>query len=1302
MKKLFFMLAVLASILWNCGKDNNELDKPDNPQKPVTPTDSVLVLSISDLVFDATGGWQEFTVYCSGVWTLTGGNEWCRPESTSGVGEIRVKVSTEASTLTSDRNVVLTAKSGSQTKLLTVTQKGVNALTLTKDKFDVPQEGGNLTIEVSSNMDYTVTIPSAFGGWIRQTTPTKAMQTRSYYFTVVANEGVDSREGYIIIGGNGLTDTVRVYQAPQVRLILTENTYRLTAETQEFEVELKTNIDYKVIIPDSVETWISCLPETRALRTDRIRFAISKNQGNTTRTAAVIIKERNGERTDTLHISQMPGHVLLLGSKEIYVKADGETIAVKLTTDVDYDVEIPDSVSSWVSRLRTKALQTEELRFTVARNGSGKARIAPIIVKERAGNLSDTLYIRQIDKNDLVLGNKVFVVPAEGEAILLPLADKGDYELEIPDSVRYWISQLKGAPEVFGFFVSSNGMESRTAVVMVKEQKSGLCDTVHVRQEQWNNLFLAQYREVRARAKGETVTVMLRTNVDYDIVIPDSVSSWISRVNTRALRNEEIHLTVAENLTGRERTAKIIVLDKEQTLSDTIRLIQATKSPDGIYVGDIVFRTENDLVDFWDAGYTHVQGNVEVASDSYYNTLKTLEKLDNQLVEINGTLTLNNYNLADLKGLSGLKKITGDFLVVQGNMATFQGLEALESIGGNFDLSTTSYSSSSQTFEGLERLTSIGGNLKAAYRSLKGLSSLKSIGGNAEFSSISSLEGLERLENIGGNFKVSYASYLTSFKGLSNLRSISGDFELAASSQYDTFKALESFEGLERLESIGGNFKLLGDHYSNSFAMTSFKGLNNLTSIGGDFELLCDHSSFKALESFAGLERLKSIGGSFKLLGDSSDSFIALTSFKGLSNLMNIGGDFELFNSYSSFKALESFTGLERLESIGGSFKVLYTSSLTSFKGLSNLRSINGDFETNTFVGSLESFEGLERLESIGRNFKPYMKSFKGLSSLTSIDGDCELNTNIYLESFEGLERLERISGNLKINLNFSDSFVAFVGLNGLKRISGNFEIHANNSHCLALLSDFNGLGNLQDIGGDFKLIANEYGLEEFSSFKGLDNLKSIGGDFEVNTNSSEKNMYASNSPLEKLASFEGLETLEKIGGSLRVIASAVSNSTSSGSHSSSSLPALTSFRGLSGLKTIGGDLEVKAFSEDLSTSSFASARSASALDALTSFEGLDNLQSIGGSLKVTASTAVKSSAEPRPTLSVLKSLTSFDGLNSLTSIGGESFIATGCPALSDFCALRNALQSMSGTCEISGNAYNPNKIQILNNACSK
>ena len=86
-----------------------------------------------------------------------------------------------------DQNANLTITAGDKTELVSITQKKKNALILSKDKYAVPLEGGNISIEVKSNIAYKIIIPDDFSSWIEEvaaSSKTRALQSRIHTFKI--------------------------------------------------------------------------------------------------------------------------------------------------------------------------------------------------------------------------------------------------------------------------------------------------------------------------------------------------------------------------------------------------------------------------------------------------------------------------------------------------------------------------------------------------------------------------------------------------------------------------------------------------------------------------------------------------------------------------------------------------------------------------------------------------------------------------------------------------------------------------------------------------------------------------------------------------------------------------------------------------------------------------------------------------------------------------------------------------------------------------------------------------------------
>lgn len=124
-----------------------------------------------------------------------------------------------------------------------------------------------------------------------------------------------------------------------------------------------------------------------------------------------------------------------------------------------------------------------------------------------------------------------------------------------------------------------------------------------------------------------------------------------------------LNYNILPNTTYNERKAEIIIKDKGGDLSDTVKIVQLPKSD--TFIGDVIFITEQDLIDFKEKGYKKIKGNLTIEGEK----LKTLQTLDNLITDIEGDLTIQCDNLTTFDGLKNLTKISGNFNLYRGNIA---------------------------------------------------------------------------------------------------------------------------------------------------------------------------------------------------------------------------------------------------------------------------------------------------------------------------------------------------------------------------------------------------------------------------------------------------------------------------------------------------------------------------------------------------------------------------------------------------------------------------------------------------------
>ena len=202
----------------------------------------------------------------------------------------------------------------------------------------------------------------------------------------------------------------------------------------------------------------------------------------------------------------------------------------------------------------------------------------------------------------------------------------------------------------------------------------------------------------------------------------------------------------------------------------------------------------------------------------------------------------------------------------------------------------------------------------------------------------------------------------------------------------------------------------------------------------------------------------------------------------------------------------------------------------------------------------------------------------------------------------------------------------------GCTDIDGNVIIAGSN------VTNLNGLGDLNSIGGDFKVQYQIYLID----LAGLEGLTTIGGNFHI------VNSVA-------LASLAELEALTSIGGSVHIV----------NNH------AITSLEGLEWLVSISGDLWINSNNALTSLAALEGVTSIGGNlmiydnDALTSLTGLEGVTSIGEDLIIESNDALVNLAELEGITSLEgalviednDALTSLTGLEGITSLGGDLFI---------------------------------------------
>jgi len=418
MKKVWLMLAMMVCVFASCsdGGSDNPVEPTPKPEEVKTEITIDSGIVSNGLSFGVEGSEQSVSFSVNANWTLsvastTSGATWCKASATSGSkGAANVKFTVDENTGYDDRSVSVTIKAGSVSKTFTITQKGADALLVTTGKYEVAQEGGQIEIEVKANIDYQMEISEDAKSWITEAS-SRALTTYKHTFDIALNEDAEKREGEITFKSGDKVKTVKVYQAGGALILLSQNEYTVSDAGETISVDIKSNVEYGVQMPDV--DWITDEASSRGMSSHTLKYVIAPNEGYDSRSAEIIFYDKNSDLKDTLKVVQAQKDAIVISEKNFNVSREGSTIEVKVNTNVDFEVQIPSDVT-WVSQTDSRALSKKSVYLKVAENTGDDAREVEIVFINKESQISESVTISQAGAVKASYENGVVTIATAG------------------------------------------------------------------------------------------------------------------------------------------------------------------------------------------------------------------------------------------------------------------------------------------------------------------------------------------------------------------------------------------------------------------------------------------------------------------------------------------------------------------------------------------------------------------------------------------------------------------------------------------------------------------------------------------------------------------------------------------------------------------------------------------------------------------------------------------------------------------------------------------------------------------------
>lgn len=869
----FFLYPIVAwcmiGLLSGCTKDTKEVQGNDKKTELVFTDESEMYFS-NGLVFTAEGGEKVLSFTINEEWSLnfsqSGGDvSWCTVFPVKGTaGENMVIVKVAANTTYDDRSLVLTLSAKELSKKLIVIQKQKDAITLTTAKYELDKNGGQIQVEVKANVPYEVIIPEQYQNWIHKRNVTRGLSTSNLTFTIDKSEEYDKREGEIIIQNEETSEILKIYQAGEGIILLTEDEYVVSDQGEELAVELSSNFEYEVKMPQV--DWITTTT-TRGISSHTLYYSIAPNETYSRREAEIVYYDRNDKSlSDTLRIIQAQKNAIVLSQKEYSVDSSETYIEVVVNSNVDFKINISDEYASWITKVEnfiTRGLVTRKLDFKIAANTSHDERVGKIEISNN--NLMEIVTVKQVKQDAIIVDKAEYFLEYKGGDLSLDV--KTNVELVVESSVD-WIRQVSTRAlnsKRLSFSVGENtGDDVRKGVIILRYGT------------------LKQQIDIYQAASPKIIDLGLSVNwASYNIgaISADDYGGlygWADPTGEKTSTNLDDYPTSNPpvNISGtiydivrmkwgdgwRLPTLTEIMELKNKCIGEWTNLngINGYKiiGPSGKYIflpaagmgvpAGFAWRTEQGF--YW-SGTLHTNGSKDASTITFDNSswnwtygcdrylkLSVRPVKDKEKVIYNGNIEIYSQKELDALDQVGYTEIKGNLSIIGNDIIDIPNFNTLTTIDGLLEINSCK---SLLQCSGFKKLNTVNNGFR-----ILNCDNLNSIEG------FNSLRLINLSKSVGGyqGFYVENCTNLKIIEGFNELYSIVGPFYLR------NVPKLETISGYKKLQRIGHWFSIQG-----AYELAFIEGFDLLEDAGIEIHFydatkLCDISFLSNIKSVESLQ----------------------------------------------------------------------------------------------------------------------------------------------------------------------------------------------------------------------------------------------------------------------------------------------------------------------------------------------------------------------------------------------------------------------------------------------------------------
>ena len=458
------------------------------------------------------------------------------------------------------------------------------SIIISQDEHIVSSNGETIAVEVKSNVDVNIEIPSEID-WISENT-TRAYSTNTYHFDIMPHEGYDQRSAEIKFTNkaNGLSEAVKIVQMQKNALLVAADNYDINPNGGYLEFNIQTNTDFEV---STNVDWIKQV-ETRGLTEHTLCFDIAENVFEKREGVISIFA---GECKQEITINQEGNNLpFSIKQKEYILPLEGCQFLVEINYDKPYKVKFNDSEIRDERNIIIKNTGYDKLIFTA--NSTTSETVKEIIISDEAEITKDTIQIIQ-RKTDEYLhcghgnsGHNSYGVTVPYFGITLSddvYTNLNDYEVLVYGNTdTHQVKYLNRERTNFGFkeffeIPHNDTNKNLTFKLIYIGNNITFIKTVNVSRQLFVNF--EEDGEIYIPQEGGTFTTHAWTeDNNLNIRLEGSDTSWLTVKNTDdtyidGVRRINTTFEATPNQTGKTREVSVIAYNGFND-NDVVRVIQ--------------------------------------------------------------------------------------------------------------------------------------------------------------------------------------------------------------------------------------------------------------------------------------------------------------------------------------------------------------------------------------------------------------------------------------------------------------------------------------------------------------------------------------------------------------------------------------------------------------------------------------------------------------------------------------------------------------------------------------------------------